>query len=124
MYQCRLEAQPDHLTPAWLIKPSAAAEDAAELMFNAGIAQQSQTLWVPDPATRQELVRDAVEHRARVASTNVGRILGGAAELLQDLVSKPSETLERAKRLPRQHRGLEARFRQRLAQCEKALADL
>jgi hypothetical protein len=53
MFQCRLEAQPDHLTPAWLLAERSAADDAADALdFSDGITQQDSTLWVPDPATR------------------------------------------------------------------------
>lgn len=52
MYHCRLEAQPDHLTPRWLLEPAFAGSDAADLVLSDGIRQESQTLWVIDPATR------------------------------------------------------------------------
>lgn len=51
MYQCCLEAQPDHLTPAWLIEKNPVADDPADLSFSEGITQQGLTLWVPDLAT-------------------------------------------------------------------------
>ena len=53
-------------------------------------------LEVPEPATRQELVRGAIEHRVRRATENAGRVLRGAADLAADLVTKPSETVGRA----------------------------
>lgn len=60
MYECRLEAQPDHLTPAWLLRPRSPAADPTELFFSDGIAQQVHTLSVPDVATR---VRNAFNLR-------------------------------------------------------------
>ncbi len=59
-------------------------------------ARRLADLDVPAPSTKQERVREAIGHRARKASTNIGRILRGASGLLSDLVSKPAETFERA----------------------------
>ena len=50
-YACRLEAQPDHLTPAWLIRPARPPAGPADLFFNEGITRRHHMLWVPDPAT-------------------------------------------------------------------------
>ena len=51
-FECPLEAQPDHLTPAWLIQPARRPAHPHELAFSDGLTQRSRTLWVADPATR------------------------------------------------------------------------
>lgn len=61
-----------------------------------GRARRRTEFETPAPATKGALLRGALEHRARKATDNVGRVFRGTAGLLSDLVSKPNETLERA----------------------------
>ena len=54
---------------------------------------------LPKPArkTAVEVVREALEQRLRADTEKTRRVLGGAATMLGDLVSKPAETAERAR---------------------------
>jgi hypothetical protein len=69
-YACRLDAQPDHLTPAWLTfrrrRPP-----TAPLRFTDGIRQRNRTLWVPDAATKVDSV--FVLHESSLAALRAWR---------------------------------------------------
>ena len=54
-------------------------------------------LETPPPKTGRELVREALEHRIEGGRARARRIFSGAADLLGELVTKPTETVEKAR---------------------------
>lgn len=75
---------------------SSMIERTPEAGRHRGRARRLADLATPAPATKSELVRGAIEHRARKATENAGRFLRGAADLVSDLVARPTATLEHA----------------------------